>query len=538
MKLFTILNQLSNKQRLGILALLIVLFAASTFIPRNSGEEVVIDSAPSVSLVNVGDTSTDSSPLYVTGSVRSETEAQLRTETQGEVIGVYTNVGSFVTAGTVIAELRNNAERASVEQAKALLEIAFANLEKGIGGARSEERTILEINLLNAENTYTSAKQSVSNTLQSTYATIDDAISARTDSLFSNPGSSDPVFNLATSDFKTVNRLRQTRTQITDILDRQSNVQTGSNKTDLISELEMTFTELQVIKDFLDDILVAINNAIPTVSVSESAIALFKADAIVARTSIHGALVSITGTRSILNNAQALLDIAIQNLERGITGAQEEDVRTLEAQVNQARAGLSQATARLTQTLIVSPISGTINTLSLRRGEFVTAFSPAATISNNNALEIETYITSNDSSYVRVGSYALIDNQYEGIVTSIAPGLDPVTKKIEVRIGVIATNTTLTNGSSVRLEIERNGFHVEDTDIKEITIPISALKIETNRTIVFTVSSKDVLVAIPVVIGLVLGDNLIIEDGLAPHMNIVKDARGLREGQKVISNSN
>ncbi|HKZ42538.1 MAG TPA: hypothetical protein VJ044_16365, partial [Candidatus Hodarchaeales archaeon] len=66
------------------------------------------------------------------------------------------------------------------------------------------------------------------------------------------------------------------------------------------------------------------------------------------------------------------------------------------------------------------------------------------------------------------------------------------------------------------------------------TIPISALKIETGRTIVFSVNEESQLVAHPVVLGSLLGDMVEIEKGLIPELSIVLDARGLREGQKVV----
>ncbi len=529
-------QNMRTKKKISIIAVLIGILAVVALLPGKPVEEVVINETPEVRIINVAEASTESSPLSVTGTVRSETEAQLRTETQGEVIGVYTTVGSFVSAGTVLAELRNNSERAAVSQAQAGLEAAEANLAKATGGVRTEERTILEVSVQNAENTLEAAETSARTTLEGGYSVIDDAINAKTDALFSNPESANPSFSLATSESQTVSLIVQTRIQINQILDRhialQGQVLDGAEA--LIVEIETLQNEFSLIQDYLDSLLVAINNAIPTPSVSEVTIATFKAETTAARSAVNASFSSFTNAITALNNAATALEIAKQNLEQGLTGAQAEDVVALEAAVRQAEAGLSAARANLARTLIVTPISGTVNTLGLRRGDFVSAFTPAATVSNNNALEIVTFVTDDDKTNIRLGTKVLIDGQYEGVVTSIAPGLDPITKRIEVRVGVVDTETTLTNGSSVRIAIDRNGFDIELADIEEITIPISALKIETNRVIVFSVDENAMLVPHEVSTGLVLGDNIVITRGLTPDMNIVKDARGLREGQEVV----
>lgn len=534
------LRNLSKKQKVALIVLILVLFAIAGLSPRGNVEEAPVNETRAVSLINVGEASTESTPLEVTGSVRSESEARLRTETQGEVVGVYRAVGQFVTAGTVIAELRNTSERAAVQQAEAALEAAEANLAKGTGGARAEELAVLEINVNNAQASFNSARTDAENTLLTAYSTIDGAVVGNTDDLFSNPESINPVLNLASSESETVSTLVQGRIVIQKILERQSDVSKDINNIeDLLSEIETTENETRIVRDFLDDLSLVVNNAIPTPSVTETAIAGYRTNVATAQTSVNGALTSLSAARNVLNNSSAALAIAEQNLEIGRTGAQSEDVTALEASVKQAEAGLSVARANLSRTLIITPISGTLNTLNLRQGDFASAFELAAIVANNNALEVETFVTEDDKDDIRVGSKATISGKYEGVVTSIATGLDPVTKKIEIRVGVVDESANLTNGSSVRLAIDRNGFEIDASEITEIIIPIAALKIETDRIIAFTVNNENALVPHEIATGLILGDSIVIEDGLNPEMNIVADARGLREGQIVeIANTN
>lgn len=534
-RLFAWAKRLSRNQKIILLAAVVVLFVVVvSSLPKGAVEETAKPDTRAVALINVGEASTETTPLEVTGGVRSESEARLRTETQGEVVGVYATVGQYVGAGTVIAELRNTSERAAVEQAQAALEAAKANLAKGTGGARSEELAVLEISRTNAQDSLDSATVAAENTLLSAYSTVDDVISGSADALFSNPESVNPTFNLATSESEIVTRLRQNRIAIQSILKRESTLSKNiKGIDDVFTEIKNTEDEVRFIQDFLNDLFTVVNNAIPTPSVSETAIAGYKTSVGAARTSISGTLTSLTNARTSLNNSKAALEIAEKNLEIGKTGAQSEDVTALTAAVKQAEAGLSVARANLSRTLIVTPISGTLNTLNLRTGDFANVFELAAIVANNNALEIETYVTDEDKDEIRVGSKAVIAGRYQGVVTSIASGLDPATKKIEVHVGVTDAGAKLTNGSSVRVQIERNDFRVPTEELERITIPISALKVETDRVLVFTVDEENKLVAHEVITGLVLGNSVVIEDGLSPDMNIVKDARGLREGESV-----
>ena len=198
------------------------------------------------------------------------------------------------------------------------------------------------------------------------------------------------------------------------------------------------------------------------------------------------------------------------------------------AAVKQAQGGLAAARANLEKSIIRAPISGTVNSFSLKRGDYVQMTSPVLTVANNSSLEVVTYISENDAREVSVAQPVTIE-QASGVVTRIAPALDPVTKKIEVRIGV-NNPKGLINGQSVLVSIVRTRAVSGGTD--RITIPIAAVKVEAERTTVFTMN-VDVLVAHEVTLGALLGERVVISGGLTPDMRIVVDARGLREGEKV-----
>ena len=524
-----------GKMILGAAIAVVIILFILALTSAEDDEGFKVSDTRDVQLISVLSASVETSELEVTGTVRSESESNLRTETQGEVTGVYVSAGQFVPAGTVIAELRNTSERASVAQAEANVEAAQANLDKATGGVRSQEEANLEIAVTNAENAYATAISTTVTSLQAVYATFNDAIVSQTDVLFSNPTSNSPDFNLNTSSFATENLLEQSRVAMSAVLERQFNTQISlSVDSDLETEIDTLESEGAVIRTYLDNMLSALNNAIPSAEYSQTDINVYISTVTGVRQSVNATLSTLAGLRDSLTTSASALTVAENNLELGVVGAQDEDVIALQAALKQAQAGLTAARANLARTLVISPISGTVSTLDIRRGDFVGAFELVAIISNDNALEVQTFITEADKGSITVGSLSTIDGKYNAIVTSVAPGLDPTTKKIEVLVSVEDPSVSLTRGASARVSIERNANQEELDEVEEIKIPISAVKIETNRTIVFSINDESKLVAHEIETGLVLGDELIIESGIDLDMDIVLDARGLREGQSVI----
>lgn len=474
-----------------------------------------------VALEQVAILSTETTPLSIIGTVRSEKEAVLRTESTGIVTGVYKNVGDFVGAGTIIAEIKNDGARASVAQAK-------ANLDKIQKGGRDEELSIVAINFKKAQEDLDSVKLQSINKLLSSYAVSSDVITRSADQIVSNPSSSNPQLNISTSESQMETDIENTRVAVEVVLsDFNIKKDTLSIEDDLVSELESASEKLGVIKTYLDIILSALNNAVTTQSTSSSQIELYKSDISISRTSILDSLSTLATQKQVLNATVSALNIAEENYNKGVVGGREEDVASAEA-------ALRVAQANLEKTLIRTPISGRISSLSLSAGNFVSQFEHAAIVSNSNAIEIISFITEGERNNIAVGNDVIINGTLNGVVTSIAPGLDPQTKKIEVRIGVTDNSGLLTQGSSVEVKVARSRPASAD-EIEQIFIPISALKISTEDAYVFTISPEDTLIAHTVELGRILGDKVEITEGIVPEMFIVTDARGLKKDQKVIT---
>ena len=471
-----------------------------------------------VEVRSVAELASQSAPLSIVGTVSATAEANVRAESSGQVIAVYHSLGDYVGAGTVIAELENASQRAAVLQAQGAVDAAQAAADKVKGGTRSEQLSILQ-------SASEAAKSTAVNSLLSAYATIDSAVRSTADPIFSNPESATPHFSVTTPNTQFALNSENKRLMMGPVLAREKKMTTSiSASSDLESELTKTESEARQARDLLDTMLTALNSAVPSISVTQAQIDVYIASTNGARTALTGALSGISGARQGLLTSQ-------KNLEQGVTGAQTQDVAASLAALKQAQGGLAAARAALEKTIIRSPISGSINALSLKKGDYVGMTSPVFSVANNGALEITAFVTQQDVRDITIGDKVTLDTG-SGVVTRIAQALDPITKKIEVRIGV-SNPAGLVNGQSVIIGFKRKSVTVKTAKNAPLSIPIAALKVGADDMTVFTVTASSTLESHVVTVGTLLGDRVEIRGGLTPDMSIVTDARGLRAGQVV-----
>jgi RND family efflux transporter MFP subunit len=471
-----------------------------------------ISTSRTVTVVRAGDAA-ESVPLSVIGTVRSTREALVAPDTSGMVSAIYRSLGDYVGAGTVIAELKNDSQRAGVAQARAALQKTQSGFT--IGG----------IGVTNAESSYQSAQESARTTLLSTYASMSDVVERRIDQTFTNPTGAQPRFIVSTSNSQLVANAEAGRLAMQPILTREAMVTVSGMNTDaLIAELERTQNEVKAAQGFAQDVVQALNGALTSASVTESEISLYRLEASAALATVNALSASIAGSIENLKARRAAVTIAETSLSTGTTGES--------ADIASANANLAAALANLERTLIRAPIAGTINRLDLDVGSFVNASQPVIYITSAGGLEAVAYVSGTDLVDIRPGAKVTVAGSVEGTVVRTAAALDPVTKKAEIRVALPASSA-LISGQSATLEIIRaksQALAAQNT----VTVPLAALKITPEGPLLFTVSDDSTLVANPVSVGTIRGGFIDITSGISPDAAIVSDARGLKEGQVVL----
>lgn len=493
------------------------------------------DQQRGVILANVTDLTQSTTPLPVVGTVQSESEAILRAGKSGEITGLYRSRGTTISAGMIIGEIDNAEERAEVTRAQGVVASREASLDKITSGARGEELSILGIDRTKAEREFAEARIDSFNKARSAYIVADNAIRNNTDALIQNPYGDNPIliFNTINSQLKvTIQNNRVTLER--NLTDWNTRIESFNTDTDIEELVTTTERYLNDTISYLNSLALAVNSIIQSVNESDADVAAWKAAVSTARTNVNAAITTLSASKDTYTQKAANVQIAEEQLTIGQDGGRSEDVRDAEAALLQAESALRAAQARLERTILRSPISGTLNFLPIERGDFVSTGETLAIVSNNNTLEILAYVTDEDAVRLDVGNTVAIGAKALGTISYIAPAIDPNTKKIELRIAIAETFSKLFNGETINLAIERTPRNTGT--ITDYIIPLSALKVSFENTVVFTVSEDSTLVAHEVTIGSLLGDSVIIESGITGDMDIVLDARGLKEGQTVIVN--
>jgi multidrug efflux pump subunit AcrA (membrane-fusion protein) len=482
---------------IGVLG--IALVAGGVFFGLSGTGEIagVTDAKPSVHVARVSDLMSGNT-LSIVADVTSVSEAKISAESGGRIVHVRARLGDFVSAGQILAEIENGSQRAAVLQAEGALDAAKASAP-------------------NVENSLENAQNSAVNALLSAYATTENTVHDTIDEVFVNPEVTYRRFLILSSDSQAKMKLENDRGALSAIIARQAPLsQSLSTSADLEAELVMTETELRTLRAYLDLLIKTLNAGIPSQEMDASDIAAHLAAASAARTSVTASLSSITAAKASL--AAALT-------ASGESGT----ISSSAASVKQAQGAYNAALAALEKTIIRSPISGSLNNFTIKLGDFVSPTQQVAVVSNNGSLEAIAYITEEDRGRVMVGDEATFEGGIKGTVSRIAPALDPVTHRIEIRIALPKTSP-FTNGQSVRLELGKSAAVPTNGPL---AIPITALKIQSNRTIVFTVVDNKLVVK-EIKIGKLSGDSVQVSEGLTADTEIVADARGLKEGDEVV----
>ncbi len=497
-----------------VIAVLVVLaFVVSGRAPENSEETTPV--LRSVEVVKAGNLS-KAGAIEIIGTVEAINEATLVSEAGGRIVRVSVGLGDSVVAGTILAEIENDSERATVLQAEGAYEAALARAAQS-----NTDVTSAEVNLSAVENVGIDAYRSA-------FTSAEDVIRNTVDLLFGNPRGQVPGFKLdALGDAVS---LTNERKEIETILHTWSikiaaNVQPEDVKK-LLSEAESDLLRLSRFVHTVSDVATHEENNDRTIGGYE--ITDIRSDLMAARTTIDRLYQSVKDKRSAVEKAEYALESAkISGTGSTISGAN--------AAVKQALGTLRSAEAALSKTLIRAPFSGTVNMLSVKVGDATSPGTEIARVANNSALEITAFVNESERNLVSVGKEVVLEGTMSGMVTRIAPAIDPGTGKIEVRIGVDVAET-IENGDTVTITLPSEDDAAGDRS--SFMLPLRTIKMTPEGPVVFSVSENQMLVAHPIVIGVIMGDSVRVESGIPPEMNLVTDARGLKEGDTVtVSNT-
>jgi len=344
--------------------------------------------------------------VSVTGKVNPVSDVNLTFEKSGRVSYIAVSVGDRVYKGQYLASVSNADLVSSVEQAKASVKIAEANLASLNKGSTPEQVALDEVKVQKAQADLAEVKNTLINSLNDSYTKVDDSIRNKTDVVLSDPRSQNVELKFNT-DFQLTNDIKAIRPQIESTLNLWVISLAGLNSNSNLDQAVTTAKgNLEMIQGYLEKVALAINNLSPDSSNTQTTIDTWKASVYTARTSIDSAISGLSTSVSGYSTALYALRIAENQLAITKSGATAEQISVQEATIDQANASLDNAYAQLEKTILRSPIDGVITKVDIKIGESTQAGVPSISIVSLGKYEIESFIPEADIAKIKVSNTA------------------------------------------------------------------------------------------------------------------------------------
>ena len=470
----------------------------------------LIESAPpkvAYASVTTGSITED---VTATGTVSPVQNPVLSFEQSGQVTAVTAMVGKKVAAGTLLASLDTSVLSASLSAAQAQLNLLEA-------GPRAVDVAGQQTGLTNAQTALNNLYANYPQTLLTTFTSAQGVISTDVDGLFNTSTANDPVLNFVTKNYNTRVVADSERAALTgEFAAWQAELTAaGSNPSpaELKTLTQSSVTHLNSIQHFLNDLSLAVQDANPGTVFTSAQQSAAEASIATANNTINGLVTSLNSTTQSVTNAQIAVQSATDQLNQVTAGATTQAIQAQQAQV----AGIE---AQIHQLQIVAPFAGTIGSVSIKRGDPVSANTPAVTLIPDGNFEVDVYLAENQVAGLKTGDAADITLDAYGTgrifpatVSSIdtSPSAEPgVAGATGYKVTLIFTNAdpAISNGMHANVTIHAGSAE------NVLLVPKTAVITDGAQSYVLQKTS-DGLVKAPVTTGLSDTDSVQIVSGLA-----------------------
>ena len=173
-------------------------------------------------------------------------------------------------------------------------------------------------------------------------------------------------------------------------------------------------------------------------------------EGVLARQSLDDAQAKYDGAAAKVNSLQRTLDLLI-------AGTRKEQVDQVRGQIEQARGQVAYDQTQLDNTVIRSPVNGTILERNVEKGEFVTtgfvgdkgAKGYVVSEADLMDLKVELDINQNDFAKLKMGQKGIIttdaypDRKYQGVIDEISPEANRAKATVQVKVKVLDPDSYL-----------------------------------------------------------------------------------------------
>jgi HlyD family secretion protein len=367
----------------------------------------MIGTRPPTVVTVPGTTATTSITGY--GVVESAANGDLSFGSAGRVASVPAVVGAHVTSGQMLASLDTGALEAARDQALANVHAQEARLAQLVAGPRpvdlAQKQTAVDQAAQTLRNDYDTVSTSVSNAYGKTYQ----AVHTDTDALFDHPDSQNPELfftsrnteaggNTNFGRLRTNQELATWKQELLGLQDAPSAV--------LDKAIVASVQHLTVAIDFSNALLEALAGAEQTNDFDAADVVIANANASTLRDTLNTLLTGLQTLSQKIRTDALAVQSAENALSQATAGATTEDISAQQASVQGAQAALESANVALRNARIVAPFAGTVSSVQVKAGDWVSYDTRAVSLVPEQALQVTAQFSESDAAQVAPGDRA------------------------------------------------------------------------------------------------------------------------------------
>lgn len=203
-------------------------------------------------------------------------------------------------------------------------------------------------------------------------------------------------------------------------------------------------------------------------------------------------------------------------------------VDTAGSRIDSAKAAQARTQRNLARTTLRAPFAGTVNTVSVETGDYVTPATVAAELVDLEYIDLYAEVAGAAAEALQLEQAVSVDvagRQYDGRIIALRSDPDPKTFTHALRIRLDSQGLTPGTLASARLPLrELNNV---------LTVPVSSLLQEEGNSYVFVIEGS-VLARRVVSTGIRDGEQIVVESGLRAGDRVVsRDVAALTDGQRI-----
>ena len=445
-------NFFRSKIVLGIVVVLIV-SVGSFFIFFNKGPTYKFITVERGAIVE---------SVSLTGNTIPAQTVSLSFGSSGTISSVYTDLGKQVSKGQVLAELNTNDLVAQLHQAQANVEIQQAKLKGLESGTRPEDVAASQAALDKAKQDLTNIYNGINDTSTDSYAKANDAVRTQLNQFFTNGDNDNPKLTyLTTADGDIQHKAETARLSTTAALNKWQDQLTsvGDSSTDLEALLQVEVTYLATVRELINNLSKTLESA---PSLSATTLATYKANVSTSLNEVNTATKNLnTISQNIASQKLTISQLQAQ-LDLKQAGSLPTDIAAQEAQVAQAQASVGSVLAKLENSKIVAPLSGTITQFDAKIGQTASAGVPLVSMMSGEGYEVDAGVSEIDVGKIIVGNKvsmtldAFPSETFSGTVFYIAPAETNTAGVVnyKTKISFDKTDLRLKSGLTTNIDIQ------------------------------------------------------------------------------------